>query len=179
MIKFHRKKICVENQTNKCISAFWQDNAALGLKLSLNKRPVQVAGTARQTKYSQTWQMPPLIFTEKPTFPHCARLRSLWIRLFSNLAVRFCTASRTAVHMLLFSVAFYSCRRVICALFVTEICSNIVQTMTAIIKKGVKQRLTEVSQRHAESAWLKLRRQIYEENENSNQNRGIFTIVAR
>lgn len=57
--------------------------------------------------------MPPLIFTEKPTLPHFTRLRSLWKRLFSNLAVRFCTASRTAVHMLLFSVAFYSCRRVI------------------------------------------------------------------
>ena len=51
--------------------------------------------------------------------------------------------------------------------------------MATIMKRGVKRRLAEVSQREDK---LKLRRQVYEEIEklkSQNKNRGIFAIVAR
>ena len=52
--------------------------------------------------------------------------------------------------------------------------------MATIMKRGVKRRLAEVSQREDK---LKLRRQVYEEIEKNlksqNKNRGIFAIVAR
>ena len=51
--------------------------------------------------------------------------------------------------------------------------------MATIMKRGVKRRLAEVSQREDK---LKLKRQVYEEIEklkSQNKNRGIFAIVAR
>ena len=123
--------------------------------------------------------MPPLFFTEKSPLCCIACYYVLYEHvIFKFWLCNFYTASRAAVHVLVFSVALYSCFCVISVLFVTK---NLLQppAMATIMKRGVKRRLAEVSQREDK---LKLKRQVYEEIEklkSQNKNRGIFAIVAR
>ena len=135
------------------------------------------------TLYRQTWQMPPLFFTEKS--PLCCI--ACYYVLYEHVIFKFWLCNFTLLHA---QLCTYWCFRLHFIHVLCHFCfvcdqnfwsKNLLQppAMATIMKRGVKRRLAELSQREDK---LKLKRQVYEEIEklkSQNKNRGIFAIVAR